>query len=206
MLEKINEIVDFWFQQKEITSSEMPFVPERHWSLSHVSSDDAFKTFEKVYYLAVNQELQFWLEQPKSCLAFILLVNELAPRLHRDSPLTYEHSHLAVEAADYGRAHKLDKELPLIQRYFFYRPYACSEDINAQKLSLKLMSQLVKEAKQHKKIPKSLIMFLEAHYSQQVDHYDTILSFGRFPQRNNILERESTQEELLFLGLPNNRF
>lgn len=210
MLEKINEIVDYWFQEKGNASSGQSsgqsFVSAEHWMLSYSASDSQLKKFEDMYYLAANEKLKFWWEQPKSCLAFILLVNELSFRLYRNNPLTFENSHLAVGAADHGRAHKLDKELSLIQRYFFYQPYACSEDIHAQKLSLILISQLVKEAKQNKDIPTSLRAFLEANYSQQVDHYDTILNFGRFPQRNIILERESTQEELLFLGLPNNRF
>ena len=39
-----------------------------------------------------------------------------------------------------------------------------------------------------------------------IRHRDVIQRFGRFPHRNDILGRASTNEELEFLTLPGSRF
>lgn len=39
-----------------------------------------------------------------------------------------------------------------------------------------------------------------------VKHRDVILKFGRFPHRNKILGRQSTDEEVEFLKQPGSRF
>lgn len=39
-----------------------------------------------------------------------------------------------------------------------------------------------------------------------VRHYDIIARFGRFPHRNRVLGRQSTQEEMEFLQRPGSSF
>lgn len=202
MLEKINQIHDIWFEFGDSNEEKLKYRPLAHWEASNTNIDDKLSLFEDIYYLAVNQKLRFWWEQPRSCLAFIILTNELPLRMYRDSPLSFENAEIAIDAAEHGRAHKLDKDLSLIQRYFFYSPYYQAEDLHHQRLSLALLGQLMKSAKEQENPWQS---YFELQYSQQVDRYDVILNFGRFPERNEILERESTQEELLFLGLPGNQ-
>jgi uncharacterized protein (DUF924 family) len=56
----------------------------------------------------------------------------------------------------------------------------------------------------------ALILFntpgLENNYQFELEHKAIIEKFGRYPQRNKILERESTPEEIVFLNQPGSYF
>ncbi len=47
---------------------------------------------------------------------------------------------------------------------------------------------------------------LDAHLSSAQRHRDVIERFGRYPHRNKILERTSTNDELVFLQQPGSSF
>jgi len=193
MLEKINEIIQFWF----IDNS------DKWWGGSPEFDEEIRIRFGALHRLASKGELDHWIELPKSCLAYIILLDQFSRNIYRGTPQAFTQDKLALAASEKGREHKLDKELNLVQRLFFYLPLEHSEDLNNQKLSLALMRQMVKEASHSQ--PDCLSMMESAlSYAQQ--HYDIILNFGRFPYRNEILDRESTQEEIVFLSLPNSRF
>ncbi len=200
MLEKVNEILHFWFG----TDKENLLSHAHLWWQSDEKFDlEVLTRFETLLHQAAKGELNGWLDQPQSCLAYIVLLDQFSRNMYRDTPLAFAQDNLALAACEKGRQHKLDKELNLIQRLFFYMPLEHSENLNDQKLCLMLMKQLVQEAmdNQHQ-----YVGALEQAFNYAQQHYDIILNFGRFPHRNEILERESTQEELLFLSLPNSSF
>lgn len=47
---------------------------------------------------------------------------------------------------------------------------------------------------------------LESNYQFELKHLAIIERFGRYPHRNMLLGRESTEEELRFLQQPGSRF
>lgn len=200
MLECVNEILDFWFG----TDKNNPLANAKLWWQVKPEFDETIRSkFEHVHHLAASGKLEMWLGQPRSCLAYIILLDQFSRNMYRNSPLAFAQDERALHACEQGRDHKLDKELNLVERQFFYMPLEHSEDINCQKLCLALMQQLVVEAKKNHV---ELLSTMEMAYSYAQKHYDIIFNFGRFPHRNEILERESTQEELLFLSLPGSRF
>jgi len=200
VFEKVNEILHFWFgTDKENFLSHS----DKWWKTDPQFDEEVRKRFGEVHHLAAEGELAVWLNQPQSCLAYIILLDQFSRNMYRGTPLAFAQDPLAKAATFKGREHKLDKELNLIQRQFFYLPLEHSEEINDQKLCLVLMKQLVDEAaKDHPQWLKTM----EQGFDFAKRHYDIILNFGRFPHRNEILERESTQEELLFLSLPHSNF
>jgi uncharacterized protein (DUF924 family) len=70
---------------------------------------------------------------------------------------------------------------------FCYLPFEHSENIEDQLLSVSLFAERIADQDTHE-------------YARE--HLDTIKRFGRFPHRNEILGRTSTQEELEFLRAP----
>ncbi len=200
MLEKVNEILHFWFgtdKQNYLANASI------WWKGTPELDQEISNRFAKVHHLAATGKLDVWLNQPLSCLAYIILLDQFSRNIYRNTPLAFAQDARARAAFLRGKEHKLDKELHLIERQFFYMPLEHSEELNDQKLCLALMKQLVEEARLHQ--PRYLSAMEQAFdYAEQ--HYDIILNFGRFPHRNVILERESTQEELVFLNLPNSSF
>lgn len=196
MLEKVNEILDFWLGREKQN-------PLSHahlwWQADPLFDKEIRERFEPLLQLAVQGKLSHWMELPQSCLAYIILLDQFSRNMYRNTQLAFAQDHLARAACEHGRQHKLDKELGLIQRLFFYMPLEHSEFIEDQNLSVVLFGHLVTEAKEHQPL---LLNTMEQALDYAQKHYDVIRNFGRFPHRNLILDRESTQEELVFLSLP----
>ena len=76
------------------------------------------------------------------------------------------------------------------EKIFAFMPFMHSEIFEDQIISLSLYSNLgIKE-----------------NFRSALKHFNIIRKFGRFPHRNKILNRESTEEELAFLITPGSSF
>lgn len=194
MLDKVNEVLDFWFIPSEV-------IPDK-WSENNIQFDaDIKEKFESLYYLAAKGKLNSWLRYPKSCLAFIILIHQVPKRIYRGTSTAYQFDPFAIKAVERGRDHKLDRDLLLLERLSFYLPYLYSEEISHQRLGLILLQKLLNEAKMQND---SSLTILNKFNGIACENRAIIQNFGRFPTRNEILERESTQAERLFLNFPNN--
>ena len=71
-----------------------------------------------------------------------------------------------------------------------------AEDLNVQEMSVQCFTDLVDENKEQNSRNTSYYEYTRGYAKQ---HYTIIERFGRFPHRNIILDRVSTQEELEFL-------
>ncbi len=200
MLEKVNEILHFWFGNDK---NNYLAHADRWWKASPAFDQEVSDRFAMVHHQAAKGELNAWLNQPLSCLAFIILLDQFSRNIYRNTPLAFAQDSLAKAAFLRGKEHKLDKDLHLIQRLFFYMPLEHSENIDDQKWCLALIKQLIVEAKEQ---APAYLQAMEQAFGYAEQHYDIIQHFGRFPHRNAILERESTQEELVFLTMPNSSF
>jgi uncharacterized protein (DUF924 family) len=200
MFEKVNEILHFWFGTDK---NNYLVNASRWWKVDPHFDEEIRERFEAVHHQAASGQLDHWLHQPLSCLAYIILLDQFSRNMYRNSPLAFTQDKLALAACFQGKDQKLDKDLHLVQRQFFYLPLEHSENINDQKLCLALMRQLVCEAKETQH---GYLNAMEQAFEYAKQHYDIILHFGRFPHRNAILERDSSQAEMVFLTLPNNSF
>ncbi len=200
MIENVCAILKFWFGEDK---NNLLAHAGKWWGANPEFDNEIIQRFAPLIPLARQGTLDAWLHQPQSCLAFIILVDQFSRNAYRHTPNAFAQDDLALKACEIGREHKLDKDLSLIQRLFFYMPLEHSEEINHQRLCLALMQQLVHEARES--APQYLQAMEEAFDFAQ-KHYDIIQTFGRFPHRNQILRRESTQSELLFLEQPGSNF
>jgi uncharacterized protein (DUF924 family) len=90
-------------------------------------------------------------------------------------------------------ASQADHSLSLIERVFYYFPLLHSESIVHQEQSVRAYRTLVNLAfLETRVIFDSFLKFANHHYS-------IIARFGRFPQRNDALHRESSKAEIAFL-------
>jgi uncharacterized protein (DUF924 family) len=195
MLEKVREILDYWFGTDKTNWLSQS---ERWFAQSTEIDDEIRQQFLEIHQRGAEGKLEPWRSQSPTCLAYIILLDQFSRNMYRNSPLAFAQDAMALAACEHGREDKLDKDLPLIQRMFFYMPLMHSEELSAQKTSVALMRQLIEEARS-----RSQVKYLQALQKAQTfaqKHYDIISNFGRFPHRNAILERESTQGELVFLN------
>lgn len=144
---------------------------------------------------ALRGELAHWMAAGESALARILLLDQFTRNTHRGTPGAFAGDALALAAAREMVARGLDRALTPAQRGFVYLPFEHSEDMAAQREGLMQFAVL---AWQH---PSRASLFEWA-----LKHYDVLVRFGRYPHRNAMLGRTSSDAELEFLAQPGSSF
>ena len=180
---KAQEILDFWFKE---TPSEKRF-----------KKDDAFDQtirdrFLNDYELASQNEYDDWQDQPMSALALVILFDQFSRNMFRDDKKAFVQDHktrLIVNDAVYAGYLEAMNES---QRFFMILPLIHSEEITDHDMAYYLLNKYLREHEGYVKIKK----FWQ-------DHTKAIRQFHRYPHRNKILGRESTEEEIAFLNGPN---
>jgi uncharacterized protein (DUF924 family) len=146
------------------------------------------------YRQAAEGKLNHWQEQPLSCLALIILLDQFPRNIFRDRPQAFATDAQALEFAQYAVDRGFDRQLLPVQRWFIYLPLEHSENLEHQQQAVKLFSTL-------KDDPDSASAIDYACH-----HLRIIERFGRFPHRNRILGRSTTPQEEEFLKQPGSSF
>jgi uncharacterized protein (DUF924 family) len=128
-----------------------------------------------------------WRDAPQTCLALILLLDQLPRNLFRNSPRAYATDAAALGTASEAIARGYDRAVAPVPRCFFYLPFQHSESLADQETGMRLYAALPEHPDKG--------AFAEAARR----HHEIIARFGRFPHRNGILGRPSTPEERDFL-------
>ncbi|OGT50376.1 MAG: hypothetical protein A3E82_05025 [Gammaproteobacteria bacterium RIFCSPHIGHO2_12_FULL_38_11] len=187
------DILKFWFGQVEQT-----IVPTEHRARIWFGEDDAIDQEIKAKFstqveAAYAGQLDDWAKTPRGQLAFIIVLDQLARHVYRGSDKAFSQDEKALSVCLDGMKHESDHALSLIERVFYYFPLLHSEKIEHQEQSVRAYRALVNLAfSETRVIFDSFLKFANHHYA-------VIQRFGRFPQRNKALHRESTPAELNFL-------
>jgi uncharacterized protein (DUF924 family) len=149
---------------------------------------------------AVNNRCDDWLTDARGRLAMIILVDQFSRNMYRETPRAFAHDHLALKWCKDGLAAGVDRALRPIERVFAYLPLEHSETLEDQDRSVDLFTELANGVPEEKRK-------LFAGYADYAErHRDIVRRFGRFPHRNRILGRSSSDEELAFLKQPGSSF
>lgn len=124
-----------------------------------------------------------WIDQPESCLALILVLDQFPRNVFRGTADMFASDAKAVETARAAIAHGHDKAIDPTMRAFVYMPFMHSEAPEEQATSVELFTALG----------------AAANLKHALEHAEIVARFGRFPHRNAILGRVSTAEEITFL-------
>jgi len=143
---------------------------------------------------AERGEYDAWADTPHGRLALVILLDQLTRNLRRDSGAMFDNDGKALALARVGVESAEDRQRLAVERNFLYMPFMHSESLADQERSVELFTQLAADAPT-----------LDA-VQWAVRHRDVIKRFGRFPHRNNLLDRTSTPDEVLFLQQPGSAF
>ncbi|HYS66844.1 MAG TPA: DUF924 family protein [Paraburkholderia sp.] len=132
--------------------------------------------------------LDSWKETPLGALALIIVLDQFSRNCHRNTSRAFAADQKALHTAQQMIATGADRLLPTAHhRAFAYLPFEHDETLASQRESLRLFEALEAE-------PGGA-----SYYSFAVRHAKVIERFGRFPHRNALLGRASTDEESAFL-------
>jgi uncharacterized protein (DUF924 family) len=174
-------ILHFWFTE---------LTPKDHFA-KDAALDETIRTrFGATLEAAARCELFDWRTTPEGRLAEVLVLDQFSRNVYRNTPQAFAQDALALALAQELVASGQDRSLPLAQRSFAYMPYMHSESALVHTQAVALFAQLGNE---------DTLRFEQRHQA-------IIERFGRYPHRNAILGRESTPEELAFLGEPGSGF
>ncbi|NPT57539.1 DUF924 family protein [Paraburkholderia elongata] len=139
--------------------------------------------------------LDSWTATPLGALALVIVLDQLSRNCHRNTPRAFAADYQALRIAQQTIASGADRLFPTVHhRAFAYLPFEHDETLASQHESLRLFKQLKAE-------PGGA-----SYYSSAVRHARIIERFGRFPHRNALLGRPSTDEETAFLKGPGSSF
>lgn len=175
------QIIDFWFVETD---------PKQWWR-----QDDAFdrqitERFGDTHAQAVQCELYAWRRQPLGRLAEIIVLDQFSRNIYRGTARAFAADPQALALAQEAVAAKAAAVLAPHHRAFLYMPYMHSESRRIHEIAVELFSE----------------KGLEPNLDFEFRHKAIIDRFGRYPHRNAILGRTSSEEEIEFLKTPGSSF
>lgn len=173
MATRIEDVVDFWRD-----------AGLQKW----FGGGDAFdrecrERYKDAHMAAARRKLDEWNDTADGALALQILLDQIPRNIWRGSAHAFATDPLALHFARQALAAGLDTQVEQGMRLFVYLPFEHSETMDDQHLAVEKIQPLGNDE--------------FTRYA--IAHRETIARFGRFPHRNKVLGRESTQEELVYL-------
>lgn len=176
------DVIRFWFEELE---------PKQWWVKDDKLDVEIAERFGPLLNAAASCELAGWRGTAEGRLAEIIVLDQFSRNIFRNKPEAFAQDPLALGLAQEAVRCGADQELSSEKRRFIYMPFMHSESAQIHERAVELFGS-----------EPALADNLEYEYK----HKEIIDRFGRYPHRNEILGRESTEEELEFLKQPGSSF
>ncbi|MGB0733900.1 MAG: DUF924 family protein [Pontibacterium sp.] len=198
MHDQIEEVITFWLGELDDG-----FPSERHFQRWWHSDGETYGLVSQYFHhsvvCALGGDYASWEQTPRGRLALIVLLDQMTRVLFRGQAQAFSGDKQALRICLEGISQGADKALLPGERWIFYKPLEHSESLQHQQRSLSCYEALFALAPPKHKVSAQLAVDVAW------EHLDQVQQFGRFPRRNHILNRDSTEDELLYLGLVSTR-
>jgi uncharacterized protein (DUF924 family) len=186
----IAEILEYWFSQLDENGVCTP-AQQQLWFKSSTSIDEEIRDrFGHMVEAALAGKLDHWTELECGLMALVLLLDQFTRNILRGTPQAFAGDARALSLVQHAVSTGLDRQQPTIHRVFLYIPYEHAEDLAVQEQGISQFDQLLLDC------PDAVCEQVRGFRQYSVAHRDVIAQFGRFPHRNAILKRTSTEQEL----------
>ena len=175
------EILKFWFEEIQ---------PSQWWKKDDDFDRALIQRFSGIHARAARCELFDWRADPHGRLAEIIVLDQFSRNMFRGSPLAFANDALALALAQEAVSTDAGAALSPVQRSFLYMPYMHSESLKIHEIAVDLFRR----------------NGIQGNLDFEIKHKNIIERFGRYPHRNGILGRVSTEEEIEFLTQPGSGF
>jgi uncharacterized protein (DUF924 family) len=172
------EILQFWLDEVG---------PSGWYEATDALDDKIRERFLTTWEAACRGELTGWLTSARGALAYIILLDQFPRNMFRGQGKAFSSDRMALCAAKEVVRKGCDMKIEEPARQFFYLPMMHSESLADQERCVRLMKE---------RMPKSganNLIHAKAH--RQV-----IREFGRFPYRNEALDRRMTEPERAYVS------
>ncbi len=193
MTDRVHELLELWFGKAGFADLPTSDRTNLWFGDSDVVRDQLVANFGSEYEQATKGVLDNWSETPRGRLALILVLDQFPRYIARQTSEAFAYDVNAQRWCIEGIEKKHDHSLTLIERVFFYMPLVHSENAAYQEQSIRLYQELVRLSMAE------TTQIYELFHAYAKAHFRVIKEFGRFPQRNKVLGRETTPAETTFL-------
>ena len=173
------EVIRFWFEESQ---------PQQWFQKNESYDQEISERFMVTYDMAKKDLCADWTKDADGVLALCLVLDQFPRNMFRGTAKAFETDEKALLISKEALHRGFDSVLSPVKRKFIYMPFMHSENIEEQKRCVSLFDAMKDDD------PMS--------YEYAVKHMEVIEKFGRFPHRNAVLGRESSEEELNYLKLP----
>ncbi len=175
------EVLNFWFKELE----------PAQWWVRDLELDETIRLrFSDLHSRAANCELYKWREIAKGRLAEIIVLDQFSRNMFRGSAQSFATDSLALALSQEAISVAADTQLTALERSFLYMPFMHSKSLEIHAVAADLY----------------LHNGIENNYEFEIKHKAIIEKFGRYPHRNKVLGRSSTNAEIKFLQQENSGF
>lgn len=172
-----DEVLKFWLDD----------VDQKQW---YIQDDDLdrkiVEKFEATWNEAMEGSWGLWLTYPSGALAYIILTDQFPRNMFRDSAKAFSSDKMALAVAKQAIHRGWDMKIDEPARQFFYLPLMHSENLCDQERCIRLMKERMPETG-------------ESNLIHAKAHREVIRLFGRFPYRNEALDRQMTESEQAYV-------
>ena len=174
-------IIDFWFSELD----------HSQWYKKDSALDqEIVARFSEIHARAVAGELWAWRCEPEGSLAEVIILDQFSRNMFRGDPRSFAFDPLALALAQTAIDKEQDEALEPEKRCFLYMPFMHSESLAVHEQAVTLFTKLG-----------------NANNLDYEDKHKAIIEqYGRYPHRNELLGRESTEAEKEFLTKPGSSF
>jgi uncharacterized protein (DUF924 family) len=169
------EIIDYWYSDRI----------KKQWFNSTPELDqEIVDKYEQTWEQAASGNLDKWSATPTGCLALVIILDQFPLNMFRDQAKSFSTEQKSIEITLTAIRSNFHKDIDVDKLSFLFMALMHSENIEHQNLSVELYTEFNLQ---------STIRFAE-------HHRNLIARFGRFPHRNKLLGRESTEDEIKYLA------
>jgi uncharacterized protein (DUF924 family) len=174
-------VLDFWFGE----------LKPAQWFKADAALDAQIATRFRAVYDALRAGVaDHWRAGAREILAAVIVLDQFPRNMFRGTPQMFATDGQALALTFEAIERELDRQLSTVERQFLYMPMQHSEDRAVQARSVQVFAALGDAG--------------VLDYARR--HQAIVDRFGRFPHRNAILGRASTDEEIEFLKQPGSSF
>jgi len=193
---QVEELLSFWFGDRVDDAEAADEQAQLWWKHTPAADAEVRQRFGALAEHAAAGELDGWADTPRGLLALILLLDQVPRMVHRGTPRAFAADRAARALTRTALARRYERQLRPIEQLFLLLPLEHSETLADQEEAVERFQAL--EAS----VPAAWRKTFEGFTAYAVAHRDVIARFGRFPHRNDILGRESTDPERAYLAEP----
>lgn len=198
--QSVEDVLEFWLGSLDADGLATPEKTQSWWKKDPEFDAEIRRRFATLF-REVNAGLKpEWMDTPRGALASVLVLDQFSRNMFRGSADMYAGDERAREAAERAISRGFDKQLPTDARVFLYMPFMHAEELEAQERCVALFNALAKE------VSGNAAKRVTSNQAFAVQHRDIVLQFNRFPHRNSLLGRCSTEKETEFLSKPGSSF